>query len=266
MRIARGNTGGLIEEWEPGRGGAKYLRTGIPCPGDAPWFSLHDAVPGDGGKPVAGAWATRGLILRSWKARLGGRPAPPFASIFGTEAGRVPSANLELTPPPDITTLQPGDFVEADLELVILPMSADDYYGPNETLRTGLRTEANTWRGVHRQALGNHLHLVARRGRLLTAYPPVIAIDRRGVAELEIAGGTGYLPVTFTGLRSPRRDWTLRSIDPAGAITTVDQSVHGRDFWQAAHDPATGAWRLTFNLPMDSPAGPRTSRRLVLSP
>lgn len=264
-RIARGNTGGLVEEWEPGRGGRKYLRTGIPCPGDAPWFSLHDAVPADGGKPVAGAWATRGLILRSWKARLGGRPAPPFASVFGTEAGQVPSANLELSPPPELTTLQPGDFVEADLELVILPMSADEYYGPNETLRTGLRGGANTWRSVHQQALGNHLHLEARCGRLVATYPPVLAVDRRGAAELEILGGTGYLPVTFTGLRSPR-GWTLQSIDAQGLVRTVDQSVHSRDFWQAAHDPASGTWRLTFNLPMDSPAGTNTPRRLVLSP
>ena len=132
-------------------------------------------------------------------------------------------------------------------------------------LKAGLRDGANHWRGVHRQALGNDLRVDAIRGRLVAAYPPVVAVDRRGRAELEILGGTGYLPVTFTGLRRSR-GWSLQSIDASGSASTVDQSVHGRDFWQAAHDPVSGTWRLTFNLPRDANADAPVARRLILSP
>jgi hypothetical protein len=55
-----------------------------------------------------GPWANRGLVIRSWKARLGGKDAPPFASVYGTMAAKIPSAALELSAPQDLKQLQPG--------------------------------------------------------------------------------------------------------------------------------------------------------------
>ncbi len=260
-RMARGNTDGLIEEWTPGRGGKSYLRTGIPCPGEAPWFSLHGAIAADHLKPVQGGWATRGLIVRSWKARLSGKPAALSVSVYGTEAGGVPSANLELSPPPDVTDLQVGDFVEAELEFVILPMSADDYYGPNENLRTALREQGNSWRAVHRLARGNDLGLHPSAGRVTSAYPPVIAIGAAQRADLTVTGGMGHVPMTFTGLKTPR-DWVLQ-IDRGEGLVVLDQSVHGKDFSQASRDPVTGTWQLTYNIPLDSPRDLPATRRIV---
>lgn len=277
-RIARGNTEGLIEEWEPGRGGRTYLREGIPVEGSQPWFSLHDAIPADGLKPVQGGWATRGLVVRAWKARLGGRDVPATAAVFGTQAGNVPSANLELVPPPGCTRLERGDFVEADLELLVLPRRAEEYYGPNLALKESLATDADTWRGVWRQARGNHLQPVARRGRLVESYPPLLQLDARQRGELEVTGGVGWVPFTFRGVRDPGR-WTVqvaeRRADPGPgrgdsgerlAWRTVDQSVHGRDFWQAAHEPVRGTWDITLNLPMDAPGNEPTTRRLRFLP
>jgi hypothetical protein len=31
--------------------------------------------------------------------------------------------------------------------------------------------------------------------------------------------------------------------------TVIDQEVHGNDYWQAVHDPTTGTWSLTWNVP-----------------
>lgn len=261
-RLARGNADGFLEEWEPGQGGRRYLRVGIPCPGDSPWFSMHQAIPADHRKPVEGAWAARGLVVRSWKARLGGRASPPFASVFGTEAGNIPSANLELAPPPELTRLEPGDFVEADLELLILPLSAEDYYGPNTNLKASLATDGNTWRAVLRQARGGRLELEPIRGDLLERHPPLMSMNSRQRAVLTVTGGLGQVPVSFAGLTSPD-GWVLKMNSGQG-YQTVDQSVHGNDFWQARHDPATGTWRLTFNLPLDSTKDARTTRRIWL--
>ncbi len=259
--LARGNEKGMLEEWTPNRGGKKYDRTGIACDGNVPWFSLHAAVPGDHGKPPRGAWANRGLVIRSWKARLGGKDAPPFASVFGTLAGNVPSANLELSAPPHVTQLLPGDFVEAQVELLILPMSADDYYGPNENLRASLKAGGNTWKPVLRQAVGNALLVRAVHGELVRAYPPVVKADASGQAEVEITGGVGYVPVTFAGLASHAGHelWVVEG----EKRTRVDQSVHGNDYWQSDYDPLGRAWSSTYNVPLDSPGDVPRPVRLV---
>jgi hypothetical protein len=262
--MARGNEGGMIEEWKPVRGGRAYDRTGIPCVGAAPWFSLHDAIPADGTKPAKGAWATRGLIIRSWRARLGGKATPPYASVFKTQAGNVSSANLELSPPADLKVLQPGDFVEAEVEFVVLPMAADDYYGPNEKLRASLVGTANTWKPVHRQAAGDNLTINVIRGALVHDYPPVLMVDEDQAAELEITGGVGYLPITFDELLDPKGYELLMS--RGGAPVRVDQSVHGKDFWQADFDQTERTWSLTYNVSLDTPDDEGRTVRLILRP
>ncbi len=97
--LARGDATGLAEEWEPPRGGRRYSRSGIACNGETPWFSLHGAINRD---KKGGAWANRGLVVRKWNARLGGRPVnTPSAAVFGTENGpleRQPRADTTRGP------------------------------------------------------------------------------------------------------------------------------------------------------------------------
>lgn len=247
-RIAHGEAERLIEEWTPSVEGAGYEREGIVCTGRLPWFSLHEAVPD---VRQSGAWANRGLVIRRWEARLGGRGiAAPSAATFRTK-DRVPSVALELTPPPDLKELSPGDYVEADLELLVLPMSADDYLGPNQALRRALDADGNSWRMVRREAVGNDLQVVAEKGRVVCAWPVRIACDAVGEATWRISGGLGFIPVTLTGVRG-YRGWRLEQRTGDG-WKGVDQSVHGRDFWQAEFQPATGTWDLTLNLAADRP-------------
>jgi len=259
-KIARGNEKGLIEEWEPKLGGRQYHRTGIPCEGEVPWFSLHEA---ENPKNQPGPWANRGLVVRSWKARLGGRETPPFASVYGTQSG-IASASLELSPPPGLLELRPGDFVEAEVELVVVPTCADDYYGPNEGLRAALKAGGNTWRPVFREAVGNHLEATAARGKVLRRYPVVVEVGRDQVAEIEVAGGVGYVPITFAGLSTYRGYELLEEV--AGVRRRVDQSVHGSDFWQTDYDPASRSWRITYNVLLDRPGEQRQAARFIFGP
>jgi len=113
-KIAYGNTNGRREEWEPTIGGLKYSRRNIRCEGTAPWFSLHEGINQD---EKGGAWANRGLVVRSWRARLNDKDTPiPHASVFGTNNG-FPSANVEISVPPDIRMLHPGFVFVAKMEL-----------------------------------------------------------------------------------------------------------------------------------------------------
>ncbi|NLV40664.1 MAG: hypothetical protein GXY15_05485 [Candidatus Hydrogenedentes bacterium] len=251
-RIARGNADGLTEEWETERGGKKYLRGPMPAPGESPWIALTGGVRGDQWKE--GAWADRGLVVRWWKARLGGQEVPgPFFAVYGTENGPH-SANAELAPPPGLERLEPGDFVEADLELLVPPQSAADYYGPNAALRADLEANGGSWRVVHRLARANAPAIEMARGTLLRRMPVEIAVDAAQGAECTLRGGAGHVPVTFTGVSRPSRH--RLSVDGV----RVDQAVHGRDFWQVAPEDATGAFSVTYNIPLD---GDGRGRRMV---
>ncbi len=202
------------------------------------------------------AAASRGLIVRSWRARFGGQPAPPpHASFFCTEWGRGNHRTVvELAPPPNVTKLLPGDFIEADLELVVFPTDPAAYYGPNKSFQKLLTRDADTWRLVQREASGNALKLEARSGMVVNSYPIAVAVDPHQRAEISWQGGLGCLPITFTGLTKPR------GYQLALDGHRVDQSIHGNDFWQTDYDSKTKRWRMTFNVRLE--AGPSATHTL----
>lgn len=245
-KLARGNETGMIEEWDaPRNGPPRYHRKAIPCLGRLPWFSLHQAVSKD---TTGSAWANRGLVIRSWKARLGGKECPPFAASCGTSNG-PPSCNIELAPPPGLTALKAGDFVQATVELVILPQFAKDYYGPNENLKKHLQTNGNTWKPVLRQAALGSLAVTVSKGTLIESCPVRIKVNPSQVAEFTATGGVGYSPITFTGLRD-YNGWKLYRW-ANGAWSAIDQSVFGNDFWQI-NATANDEFAITFNVAFDT--------------
>ena len=253
--VAIGNLNGLVEEWQPIRAKDVYERRGVALAGEQPWISIHGidrAAVGEGG-----ALASRGLIVRSWKAVLGGKPCrEPHASFFATEYGKGNFRTVvELSPPPDLPALQRGDFVEADIELVVFPTDPRAYYGPNLTFRKVLEADADTWRLVQREAAGNALQVSRRTGKVTRNYPLALTADAKGRAACDVAGGVGYVPVTFSGLKDYRGFELLVDGHP------LDQAVHGNDFWQTDYDACQGRWRLTYNLLRDGQGPSRLELR-----
>lgn len=245
--LARGNRDGLIEEWAAPQGGKAYHRGGIVCEGARPWFSLHGGIRSD--EHEQGAWANRVLIVHAWRARLGGAAVDtPHAAVYGTE-NRVPSANVELAPPPGLNRLEPGDFVEFDVELLVVPVDSASYYGPNAAFRTHLGEHADTWRVIHRFAAQAPMVTVTQ-GTLERAMPIAVAVDGAQSAAFEVEGGVGYVPIVFLGLDKPAGFELTMNGRP------VDQQVHGNDFWQTDYDDATGTYVRTYNVSLDGP-GPR---------
>jgi hypothetical protein len=233
-RVALGDVTGLREEWEPRRAKDQYDRTSLPLGGEAAWVSVHGVEREMLKKGQAAA--SRGLIVRSWRAVLDGKPAAPHLSTFCTEWGKGNNRTaVELATPPGINGLQPGDFVEAELELVVFPADAAAYYGPDAALRDMLARAADTWRPVHREAKGNALKPTALRGRIAHRYPLVIGVDEAQRAHLTVHGGLGHLPVTFTGLKAPGGHRVL---------------VNGKPFapWQTDWHAATQRWQITCNI------------------
>lgn len=241
-KMAVGDATGLVREWDTQWGGDEYRMQALESAGTVPWVSLHQAVRRTSAEK--GAWANRGVVIREWRARLGGKDARPWVAERGAVVGGVATSTLDIVPPPEVTRLLPGDFVEATIEHLVLPQAAADYYGPNEPLRAALATMQDTWRLVHREAVGNTRRVEVQQGRLQRLHPDVRVTAEKGCAEFTILGGLGYVPITVTGLPSHR----------GGGFTVdgvpCDQAVHGNDFWQTDFDPVSGTWSQTVTVPL----------------
>ena len=114
-------------------------------------------------------------------ATIGGPASVPWLTSVGASShSRAFISNIRLlgpgTPPTGlwggsvthgITNFNKGDRIELDLELITLPRTADDYYGPNEVFRKHLAEHPSSWKTTYREAKGNDLSVVVTGGRAL---------------------------------------------------------------------------------------------------
>lgn len=210
----------------------------VPLDGPSPWVAVTHGSAEKDYRP-----ANHGFIIRSWKARIGGCDQPrPY---FQERTNRANVSLFELVPPPEVSQLLAGDFVEIDLVRIYVPRSADNYGGTDAGFRRALIEFDNDPRMILREAAGNHLRLTTRIGTLQGLHPPrILAAENR--AEFTLHGGIGAVPVTFTGLTDyhhPRLEQRMGE-----QWIAIDQSVVGNDFWQCDFNAASGTWEITFTL------------------
>ena len=255
-KFAYGNENGLEKEWIPTWGGNTYRGVPFPIVGRVPWFSMHEAVSRAVGKE---AWANRGIVIRKWEAKLGGKMVGPWACERGVEAGHGGNSSIiDILPPPYLKALQPGDYVECEIEHIVMPQFADDYYGPNENLKAALAKDQNTWKMIYREAVGNDLSVRTTLGKLIRARPTTIQAFRDR-AEFTITGGLGYVPITITGLGDYRAP--ILEVKEGDEWRAIDQSVYGKDFWQTDYNAQNHTWEITYSVPMDTPDDERIADR-----
>jgi hypothetical protein len=252
-RFAVGNAAGLLREWDTTWGGDRNRTEPLECTGPLPWLSLHRAEPRE---PV-GAWANRGLVIRAWQARLGGRAANPWMVERGVQARGRASSTADLVPPPGVQRLEPGDFLEAVVDLLVLPRAAEDYLGPDPAWREALRQHGDDWRLVHREAVGNDVQVAVQTGALVRAFPATTVRAQQEQASLTFSGGWNLVPFTVTGVRAPGRP----QLELDGQPWTPE--VHGGDGWQTDWDAEDRTWSHTFNLPAPAPGESRRWRYRV---
>ena len=250
-KMALGNETGLTREWATQWGGDTYRTPPLECTGRVPWLSLHEAVSRD--KSKFGAWANRGIVIRKWAARLGGKPAQPYAAEHGANVRGSDSSSVDIVPPPDVTRLLPGDYIEATFEHVIMPQFARDYYGPNANLKSALAKDENTWRMIQREAVGNDVAVKVSQGMLERPLPVKIrAVGNR--AQFTLTGGLGYVPITISGLTGCRKP-VLEMREGGGAWQVMG-------FPQADYDARSKTWEITYTLPLDTAGDVREGREL----
>jgi len=244
-KMAAGNTDGPYREWLTKPGGDTYPGTPFECKGNDPWASLHKTL-GDTQKTEKGGWATRGIVIRKWNAKLGGKTANPWIAERGNNFGPRKVSLIDVVPPPTVTRFEKGDFVNATIEFIVVPQYASEYYGPNEALRNALKSNQDTWKMVHREAVEGRLDVSVQKGVLRNLYPGVTVSAVDNIAELKVKGGLGYIPVTVADLTTHTGHILKVNGKP------IDQSVHGNDFWQTDYNPVKKTWSRTYNIPSNN--------------
>ena len=252
-KVARGTLSGLDESWDVTQNFVygTYGRQGVALSGQVPWFAMFQATPPAG---TIGAMANRGVIIRNWQARIGGVDQPkPLYSIYqkGNDFGS-PSDLFELSPPANTTSLAVGDYVQTQVEYVVVPQFAADYLGPNQNLIAAVTAHPDSWELIQREAVGNNLAVTAAVGTVEQNLPVRIRTTDGFHARFSITGGIGYVPVTITGAAA-YGPFALWQVDGAQKTLIDQSSALGNDWWQTDYNVATDTWDITFSLPLDSP-------------
>jgi len=254
-RFVLGDVSGKIGEYEMIPRGNVYHGERMVVSGKFPWVSLEGGT--DPKERDQGAWADRGIVVREWKAVLGGKKAMPcFAQRGVTLGGNREYTTIDLVPPVGVTRFEKGDYVEAVLEYVVLPQKADDYYGPNEALRGALKKDAGSWKMMFREVSQNARVVTMKSGTFLRTFPDVRVQSVDDGVDFELEAGLGYVPVTVMGLKGAVGYELLVNGEK------LDQAVHGNDFWQTDYDVKGETWSRTYNVPMDGVE----KARIVLRP
>jgi hypothetical protein len=251
--IAWGNETGVKKQWESTVGGTpRYITEKSPAEGKYIWFSFNDSEY-TSKQLERFKLAERGFIVRDWKAKINGdKNVLPWFAEYTTASGNYgdKSSIIKITPPKGCTSFKAGDFIEATVELIIIPSNADDYYGPNKNLATALENNPLSWELVYREALGNDIEVKVKKGKLLDNYPIQIEA-KNGKAEIAVSGGLGYVPLTIANVPDYKNPDLFRKVK--GEWKKVNQEVHGNDFWQTEYNVANGTWDITFNVNLDTP-------------
>lgn len=253
--IAYGNADGLLGEVRVAANAKKgdVLIPPTEMTGPGPWWV---AFPEREKSIYTGGWKESGwvgypaIIIRDYKASFGGKPSKTiWLTATQTEnSWRKPGVDTRFVAGPDVTTYKQGDYVEMDLEWAHLVAVADNYGWNNQAYIKALQDNPNSWKVAHREAVGNDIKVTVEGGKLLQKLPVVIQANKPEVT-VTIQGGVGHLPIRFEGLKTPDNYVVYEIVD--GKKELLDQSVHGKDYWQTDYDSGTGTYKMSFNLPVD---------------
>ena len=261
-RIAYGNAAGvLVDVAAAPSGSVGYVSNadrGIALQGDAPWVLLYDNLKIGGSLPEE--FADVGFVVRDYELDLGDGSAPtttPHINLVHTNNwGLYPQVGFELGVPFEAAdpTLPAGASLRATIEYLVVPADKDRYYGPSADMAAIPAADYGTPELMRALADGNRTDLQVSVGTLLRTHPAEIAVTTNPVAapgltvlaELDLSGGFGHVPLTFVGLDG-HEGWRLER-QLGGSWVSIGQEVEGNDYWQARYDPLSESYELTFNV------------------
>ncbi|MGY8954063.1 MAG: hypothetical protein ACKVJP_11925, partial [Flavobacteriales bacterium] len=237
-------------------GSNTYTIAEIALTGSNPWVWAGDGLSYAGAESGIDIDTNNGMIIRDYKATLNGveNNTPYFrerSSSIGYSAGQNLNINPTsycIVPPPGTTSFAAGDTIELLVEVVVFPKLDGDYYGPNSNFEEALALYGNSYELLYRESLGNTINAASPTNTIDSLYPLTVeTIDNTGLVS--ITGGKGYVPLVFSGLTNSSNPELWKASDSCWEL--VDQSVHGKDFWQTNFNSQTRTFDLIYNVNQD---------------
>ena len=234
-KIGWGNLNGLSAEVSPAAAEWGTVMKPVQLSGEQPWVSLHANAP----EPKAGGRAVRGLVIRDYRAELGGEvyDAPWLAS-----ARTKSRLNAELVLPPEIKQLKAGDTVEMTVEMDIFPLSTDAYFGADAALRQRLEATPDSWQLTAYEAQ----HQQVRINHKAQDFPATYALTAAKRQTFTVSSHSKMDTVCVTGLASPD-SWKLTELFEGKSVPLGERfSVEAQP--QITYVPETSTWTAVLSL------------------
>ena len=253
--VVYGNDDGMQGQFSPTNNGSNdYTTTATALTGTNPWLWAGDGLAYTGASSGIDINTNNGMIIRGYQATFDGieNNTPYFrersSSVgFSASVGTKPTSYC-LVPPPSVSSFKAGDQINLLVEVAVLPKQATDYYGPNTNFADALAQYGNSYELLYRESLGNRIIASSPTHELDSTFPLTVStINNTGLVK--ITGGKGYVPVVFTGLSSISSPKLWKADGNCWEI--VDQSNHGKDFWQVAYNAETGLYDIIYNVNQD---------------
>ena len=251
-RYAFGNESGVIFDQDVLNHGATGYASGtdrgIAIPGESPWVMLYNSQLTGGDLPEH--LANIGFVIRDYHLQIGDESVTtPHINIVRTNNQQKSQMAFEVGLPYDSsnTVVPAGSVLKATVEYLVPPAQKSAYYGPSDHLAALPASSFEDTQMMLHLASGNDLEVETMTGSLVRTHPPEFEASQEDIAlHFSLTGGLGYTPLTIRGLARPD-GWRLERKN-GETWETVDQSVHGNDYWQAYEASDSGRFHLIFNL------------------
>lgn len=233
--IAWGNREGLLGQASPPQAEWGRVMEPVELPGEQAWVSLH----ANAAEPTAEGRGVRGLVIRDYRAALGGKvyQAPHLAS-----ARTRHRLNAELVLPPEVRTLKAGDIVEFTVEMHVLPLSAEAYSGGDDSLKARLEATPDSWELTAYEARHQTVQLDGQPQVFPASY--AVTEDRR--QSLTIRSQSRMDTLCLTGLASPDAWQIVEQVEgaevPLGGRFPVEAEP------QLSYRPESQTWTAVLSL------------------
>ena len=207
----------------------------VELPAGQSWVSLHQNAP----EPKARGRAVRGLVIRDYRAQLGGKAydAPWLAS-----ARTMSRLNAELVLPPQIKELKAGDTVEFTVEMDVFPFTAEAYFGEDASLQQRLEATPDSWELTAYEAQ----HQQVRINDELQVFPATYAVTGVKQQSFTVSSQSRMDTICVTGLSNPEAWKIVERVDGKSVPLGERFSVEAQP--QIVYQPESHTWTAVLSL------------------
>ncbi len=242
--ISWGSSAGRAGSAEPPSAQHGRVEDKIRLDGRSPWVALHELSP-ETEKQTA---AVRGAIVRDYRAVIDGKQTN---ELWLSPLRAAKNLAADLTLPSSVDRFQKGDQIEFLLELVVVPSSADFYYGTDTDLRKQLGAMTNIWEQFAREAQDRDTQIDGKA----TLFPATVEATSQPRSKFTVKSFSTMDTVRLTGLRDPSI-WTIGELHGDDWLPLGERfPAEGNP--QLNYDPLTDTWTAVLSLIFPSGGGSR---------